>query len=129
MTDGSGSGNVWSEEMISCAHIYGLVRSCILNFCVCILVCVRMFSYKYMRVRNVYVNTYPNVDIYVLDRFTTSNIFSHFPPSFLHSLCSIKKSPKLCSLTDVHMNNCSIVIFAFCCLFTVIFLLYNKSFI
>lgn len=80
MTD-SGSGNVWSKEMISCAHIYGLVRSCILNFSVCILVCVRVFSYKYMRVRNLYVNTYPNVDIYdVLDRFTASNIFSHFPP-------------------------------------------------
>lgn len=83
-----------------------------------------------MRVRNLYVNTYPNVDIYdVLDRFTASNVFLTFP---LHSsvLCVVKKkkSPQLCSLMVVHMNNCSII-FAFCCLFTVIFLLYNKSFI
>lgn len=24
MTDGSGSGNVWSKDVISCAHNYGL---------------------------------------------------------------------------------------------------------
>ena len=68
------------KEIISCAHIYGLLRSCILNFSVCILVCVRVFSYKYMRVRNLYVNTYPNVDLYdVLDRFTASHVFLTFP--------------------------------------------------
>lgn len=63
-----------------------------MNFSVCILVCVRVFSYKYMRVRNLYVNTYPNVDIYdVLDRFTASNVFLTFP---LHSsvLCVVKKN-------------------------------------
>lgn len=87
------------------------------------------FPYNYMRVRN--VNTNPNVDIYdVLDRFTASNVFLSFP---LHSsvLCVVKekeKSPHVCSSMVVHMSNCSII-FAFCCLFTVIFLLYNKSFI
>lgn len=74
-----------------------------------------------MRVRN--VNTNPNVDIYdVLDRFTASNVFLSFP---LHSsvLCVVKekeKSPHVCSSMVVHMSNCSII-FAFCCLFTVIF--------
>lgn len=88
-----------------------------------------------MRGRNIYVNINPNVDINdVLDRFTASNICFHTPlllPLYSSNLCVVPtKSPQVCSLMDVHMNYCSIVIFAFfCCLFTVIFLLYNKSFI
>lgn len=61
VTDGSVSGNMWSKEIISCSHIYGLttVKAVLLNFSVCILVCVRVFPYKYMRVRKLYVNTAP----------------------------------------------------------------------
>lgn len=117
VTDGSSSNNVRSEETVSCAHIYGSVRNCILNF---VTVCVRVFSYKYMRGRNIYVNINPNVDINdVLDRFTASTICFHTPlllPLHSSNLCVVPtKSSQVCSLMDVHMNYCSIVIFAFFC--------------
>lgn len=46
-----------------------------------------------------------------------------FPPapSKFFGVVKKKKYPIFCSLMDVRMDNCYIVIFAFCCLFAVIF--------
>lgn len=116
VTDGSSSNNVSSDETVSLRLDEKLHLNFFFFFFDC--VCERLFSYKYMRGRNCYVNINPNVDFNdVLDRFTASNICFHTPLLLpLHSsiLCVVwTKSPRVCSLMDVHMNNCSIVIFAF----------------
>lgn len=114
VTDGSSSNNVCSEETLVAPTPTARWEVASWIFWLC----VRLFSYKYMRGRNCYVNINPNVDVNdVLDRFTASNICFHTRLLLpLHSfiLCVVwTKSPQVCSLMDVHMNNCSIVIFAF----------------
>ena len=84
--------------------------------------CESVFIYKYMSVRNLYVNNYPNVGIYaVLDRFAASNV--SLTPLFIPPHCVVKEiHPDLVVVMVVRMNNCSIVIFAhllfICCLFS-----------
>ena len=84
--------------------------------------CESVFIYKYMSVRNLYVNNHPNVGIYaVLDRFATSNV--SLTPLFTPPHCVVKEiHPNLVVVMVVRMNNCSIVIFDhllfICCLFS-----------
>lgn len=116
-------------KTVSCAHLWGLtVLKALESFLLVFLklVCLRvllLFSYKYMRVTNIYVNTTQMLTFIMLWTGSPLLIVSPSFPPFIPVLCVVKKKgnhPHFCSLMDVCMNNC-IIFFAFCCLFTVIF--------